>query len=978
MNLEIGKQLGHYRILGPLGAGGMGEVYRARDTNLKRDVAVKILPPHVSTNPDTLNRFEREALALAQLSHPNILSIHDFGKYDGVTLAVTELLEGETLRTRIERSVIPYRKALEIGASIADGLAAAHSKGIIHRDLKPENIFLTRDDQVKILDFGLARMEPQTKQRKSEAGIPTETDPGSIKGTMGYMSPEQLRGQGIDGRSDIFSLGCILYEMLTGIRAFTKDTIADTMTAILKEDPPDPLDSGLHIPPEAERVIDHCLKKNPDERFQSARDLSLHLKTIISSPDISSPGLRLLPGGKRPWLWVAGLVLVTVSAVLTWFLIPTVPGIQNDEVKPSLAVLYFENHTGDESLDWLRTALTNLLITDLSQSPEIEVLSTDRLYQILADMGKLNEPVTSADVIHNLARQAKVRTVVLGSFIKAGNTFRLSTRLQDTESGRILATEWVEGIGESSLFSMVDDITRRIRNSLEIGPAKGGQWVKEIKEVTTSSVEAYKNYMAGEFLHSESKEREAIPYFEKATELDPGFAMAYAKLSVSHWNLGHVEESHKYAKMALDNIDRLTARERYYVEGRYYSLNPRTFDLAVQAYEKAIALYPDHAAARHNLANIYLELERYPNAIKQYEFLRRKGTEFAGTYGNLANAYALVGDYENGYKALREFIAKAPENAVGHRYLAQLLLRWGKLDDAEKQFIKTSEMLPGDLEIGQGLWAVAMLKNEPRRAGKYARELVESEDVFKQFTGLQLQAIMALHEGYINRSIELFDSASRIFEGTNPLRADALSARAGLEIEAGRPTDALTTARDAVEAGRGYPKLENARYLVAVALAHNRDFDSARSVLEEVIADQVSSPTRSAERRRDFMLGQIELIAENYDRAVELFERCEANFPAALDKGEAYRVSFSLGEAYWKAGRFEDAAVQFEQVIDQPLQALNDPIPLTRSLFYLGEFHHNRGENEKSKEYFRRFLNRWGNGSLDRKRIARASELLNS
>jgi len=222
MNLEIGKQLGHYRILGPLGAGGMGEVYRARDTNLKRDVAVKILPPHVSTNPDTLNRFEREALALAQLSHPNILSIHDFGKYDGVTLAVTELLEGETLRTRIERSVIPYRKALEIGASIADGLAAAHSKGIIHRDLKPENIFLTRDDQVKILDFGLARMEPQTKQRKSEAGIPTETDPGSIKGTMGYMSPEQLRGQGIDGRSDIFSLGCILYEMLTGIRAFTR------------------------------------------------------------------------------------------------------------------------------------------------------------------------------------------------------------------------------------------------------------------------------------------------------------------------------------------------------------------------------------------------------------------------------------------------------------------------------------------------------------------------------------------------------------------------------------------------------------------------------------------------------------------------------------------------------------------------------------------------------------------------------------
>ena len=384
MNIENGTSLGHYQILAPLGTGGMGEVYRAQDTRLKREVAIKILPSHVANNPDSLSRFEREALALAQLSHPNILAIHDFGRYEGVTLAATELLSGENLRARIERGPIPTRRILEIAAAIAEGLAAAHSKGIVHRDLKPENVFLTSDDQVKILDFGLARVEVGgAKTEGTETSIPTETDPSIVKGTIGYMAPEQLRGQQTDGRADIFSLGCLLYEMLTGRRAFACDTVADTMSAILHEDPSDFAQSGRQVPPDVERVTLQCLEKHAEKRFQSARDLAIHLRTLVSSTDISSPGLRRTSGGTRWLFWAFPLVLVLVLAVAAIFMtyMNRDPGTVTS--RPSVAVLYFENNTGDTSLNWLRSALANMLVTDLSQSTQIEVLGTDRLYQFL-------------------------------------------------------------------------------------------------------------------------------------------------------------------------------------------------------------------------------------------------------------------------------------------------------------------------------------------------------------------------------------------------------------------------------------------------------------------------------------------------------------------------------------------------------------------------------------------------------------------
>jgi eukaryotic-like serine/threonine-protein kinase len=339
LTLAGGTSLGPYEILAPLGAGGMGEVYRARDSKLDRVVAVKVLPSHLNETPDALLRFEREAKVVAALSHPNILAIHDFGAHDGRAYAVMELLEGETLRERLKSGALPLRKAVEIGTQLAHGLAAAHEKGIVHRDLKPENVFLTADGRVKILDFGLARADaPAADDDTRSPTLARPTDPGTVLGTAGYMSPEQVRGQPADARSDIFSLGAVLHEMLTGKRTFARETAADSMTAVLKEDPPDVSASGVAAPPTLERLVRHCLEKRREERFQSARDVAFDLETILSASDRGASTLasehRGSGSARRPArLALAAVVGLSALGLAFWLGHRTGVGVRAEEAR---------------------------------------------------------------------------------------------------------------------------------------------------------------------------------------------------------------------------------------------------------------------------------------------------------------------------------------------------------------------------------------------------------------------------------------------------------------------------------------------------------------------------------------------------------------------------------------------------------------------------------------------------------------------
>jgi serine/threonine protein kinase len=329
----IGTTLGHYRIVEKIGAGGMGEVYRAHDERLDRDVAVKVLLEAVAQDADRLARFEREAKAVAKLDHPNILSIYEFGTDRGVTFAVTELLEGESLRECLINAggPLPWRRAQEIGAAVANGLGAAHSKGVVHRDLKPENVFLIDDGRVKILDFGLAQVKVPVEEEAETATLtPAGTVPGTVMGTVGYMSPEQVRGQTADARSDIFALGCVLYEMLAGHRAFKRDTTAEIMTAILREEPPSLAASGVEVRPEVEKTVERCLEKNPERRFQSARDLAFALGSLTGSSAPVAPVADEPAIVSRRWpLIVAALagLSVVLAALLVALVFRQSPGV---------------------------------------------------------------------------------------------------------------------------------------------------------------------------------------------------------------------------------------------------------------------------------------------------------------------------------------------------------------------------------------------------------------------------------------------------------------------------------------------------------------------------------------------------------------------------------------------------------------------------------------------------------------------------
>ena len=324
MTLASGTKLGRYEIRSKLGAGGMGEVYHGRDTQLGRDVAVKVLPTTVSTDVERLRRFEQEACAASALNHPNILIVHDIGAHDGTTYVVSELLEGETLRKRIAGTPLAQRRAIDYALQIAHGLAAAHEKGIIHRDLKPDNIFVTNDGRVKILDFGLAKLT-QLDGNQVQTDVPTrrvDTDPGVVMGTVGYMAPEQLKGQPVDQRSDIFAFGAVLYEMLSGQRAFHGESAAETMSAILKEDPPELSDTNKSVSPALERLVNHCLEKNPEGRFHSARDLAFALEALSGGSLTNSGETIPLPSvvmgsrhGKERWIWISLVALLLLSSI---------------------------------------------------------------------------------------------------------------------------------------------------------------------------------------------------------------------------------------------------------------------------------------------------------------------------------------------------------------------------------------------------------------------------------------------------------------------------------------------------------------------------------------------------------------------------------------------------------------------------------------------------------------------------------------
>ena len=490
--VTAGARLGPYEILTPLGAGGMGEVWRARDHRLHRDVAVKVLPDVLATTQSALARFEREARAVAALSHPNILAIHDFGNDGGVVYAVMELLEGATLRDRLAQSTLAASRALEWAHQIAQGLAAAHERGIVHRDLKPENIFVTRDGVVKILDFGLARLEEEETSIGPDESTQARTTPGTVLGTVGYLSPEQARGATADHRSDIFSFGAVFYEMLAGQPAFARKTHADSIVAVLREEPKSLVECGKNIPPEVEDILAHCLEKNRDERFRSAGDLAFALRLAIRSG--SGAATEVLP---RP--------------------APRPDDSTGRAGETSLAVLPFRNIGPTVETEYFTDGMTEEIINSISNIPTLHVAARTSSF---AFRGR-------EDDIRKIGRELGVAMVMEGSVRQVGSRLRVSAQLINVESGyQVWSDRWDRDLAD--VFALQDEIAQAIASTFKLrlvapeGTSGSGK---------TLNVEAYDHYLKGRYLLGMRQAAEAIAEFQSAIDRDPDFVDAHTSLA---------------------------------------------------------------------------------------------------------------------------------------------------------------------------------------------------------------------------------------------------------------------------------------------------------------------------------------------------------------------------------------------------------------------------------------------------------------
>jgi serine/threonine protein kinase/tetratricopeptide (TPR) repeat protein len=1011
----IGETLSHFQILEKLGEGGMGEVYLAEDTKLKRQVALKVLPPEMANDPERLERFQREAEAVAALDHPNIVTIYSVEEAEGAHFLTMSYIKGKSLAELIPEGGMDLDRLFGITVPLADALSAAHETGITHRDLKPANIMVTPEGRVKVLDFGLAKLaEDPTPPSEDE---PTQglTREGLVVGTVPYMSPEQVQGDTVDHRTDIFSLGVLIYEMATGDRPFQGGNSAQVVSSILRDDPPSVADRKAELPFHLSRIVKHCLEKDPKRRYQSAFDLRNELEGLQSEvasghmrPASSSTIRAVQPISRRPvWLVPALVGLGLLVLVVGWLAFSSKsddPSATSGEestattsssggtVRPSVAVLYFDNLTGNQELDWLRTGLTDMLVIDLSQESSIKVVGTDRVYEILKDLDMLNEPITSAEVVRQVAEKADAETVMLGSFAQVGETLRINVKVQDAASGEILSTQRAEGPGGDNLFAMIDQLSGDLRQGFGSGEAITVGGDRELMNVTTSSLEAYRYYAEGVHLEDQGRRDEAIQKLRRAVEIDPAFAMAHRKLSVTFGNEGKFAESRHFAERALESADRLPLRERYLVEASHYSNSLSTLGQTLEAYQQLLELEPDNTTAMNNLGLQYLIFDLPDRALPLFESALEVGTSFGGAYLNLAVTYALLDRLGETEQTLDLFRARNPESRSYLWSRALVELTWGDPERAlefSRSVDKTSSS--GLDAVFLPLWANLLLEDwEQARARGEA--LLGSDNPIIQMAGMR--GLVHL-EWYLGRSREALALRERLVAmdlADDTIRA-ALENDLGFDLlRLGRSEEALEHFLIANEAGRDSTVEIGAVTGVAAAKIALGDFEGARSAIEQrdrIIGDL---PGPWVARGRHQLLGRLALAQGDAALAVTELETAASllpfhHFPNGYPvqhrshggpEGYTAVLRYDLGRAYLAAGKHELGKQQFEAVLDSGTTRIEQPVEYVRSFYLLGQIAEQQGDAAAARASYQRFLDHWGEDDLDRDEVEHARRFVAS
>lgn len=772
MALQPGDRLGPYEIQALLGVGGMGEVYRGRHTRLGREVAIKILTERLAGDPRSLLRFEREARAVAALSHPNILAIHDFGEDRGIHFAVTELLDGEALRHRLTRERFAWRKAVEIGIAIANGLAAAHAKGIVHRDLKPENVFLTSGGLVKVLDFGLARFDADAEPGADLTSSPTEalvTEAGTILGTFQYMSPEQVSGEPADARSDIFSFGSVLYEMLSGQRAFDGRSMGQIMAAVLRDQPREISRIGVELPVGLDRIVARCLEKDPAERFQTARDLVFALEEVsgasanipatatASTPTSTRPAP--LPRGRSARLWMAVLAVSIVAAVALLFRPDWREGIvrgRGGGPVPSLAILPFENASKDPDDEYLSEGLTESLIDLMSRVSSLKVMARSTVFRLQGTADPLEA-----------GRKLGVAAVLTGAVSRRGSQLSIAAELVEASTGARL---WGEKYDRqfADLLRVQDSIAMAVVDALRL--PLSDQEKRTVGRSGTENPEAYELYLkARHFFRRDSEEDtlearrlylgalEQDPRFvdarmglvatygssavsgfappgeasaraeeeaRKVLAIDPGNVSARASLALRrffyHWDWKGTER--ELAELSTD--PRVLLGEQFRPIGISFWARGRTED-AIALMERALRIDPGNLVLRNTTGNFLAYAGRFDEAKRYYraalevepsdprplfglaEVLKRQG-DIRGAIETRRKAYEISGE-EDGAQALATArTEKDYQNA--ERLVAQSRLE--KLEAlAEERYVSPLDLARLYSQVGDREKAFASLES---------------------------------------------------------------------------------------------------------------------------------------------------------------------------------------------------------------------------------------------------------------------------
>lgn len=958
---------GRYYIIEDLGKGGMGHVYKALDSRINEKVALKVLNPEIAADEQTLERFQNELKLTRKISHRHICRLHDIGEDEGLHYITMEYVSGEDLKSLIRRiGQFTVGKAVFIARQACEGLTEAHRLGVVHRDLKPQNIMIDQEGNTRVMDFGIAR----SLQKRGM------TDTGVIVGTPEYMSPEQVEGKTIDQRSDIYSLGIILYEMLTGKVPFEGETPLSVAVKQKTEKPRDPKRLNRQIPDEISRLILKCLEKDKTLRYQSTEELLADLSLIeskIPSTDRVYPEKKTRTSKqitvqfniKKILYPLVGLAATVLLIFLGLKLFSREGSGISATGKPALAVMHFENNTGDESLDNWRKALSDLLIADLSQSKFFNVISPEKLYDILEEMNLLNAKSYSSTSLEEIARKGGVNYVLVGKMTQAGNVIRLNTSLLEMSTGNTLGSEQVEGEGEDSLFDLVDQLTTKIKEKFNLSAKDiASDLDQDIRDITSSHPEALRYFQEGMHYQNRADYTKSIPLMELAVAIDPEFAMAYRSLAVAYSNLGYNSEAKIHLQKAFDLSEKVSERERYYILGDYYRNSENSQDKAIEAYTKLLELYGDDTIGNNNLGILYMSQEQWDKAIKHFEINTQNHINNYFSYSNLANVYISKGEFEQALKVLEGYLNDVSEHPRIYGGLANIHLLQGKYDLAVTEADKAFALSPDFFEHHYIKGSAYFLQGDLVRAEAEYQNLLKTDQPAAHYMANNSLSTLYLAQGKFAAAQLQLEQGIDLAEmlGEKDWELNLHFNQALIYLTSGENEEAWQSWQkaDAIVAEMDSPfRKKGVLFIKGLVLLSKGSLDEVQKVTEELRALISAGSNRKEARYNRYLVGRLNMERGQFSEAVRNLNMAIRMLPAK----DSLHAMFAetRARAVYMSGDLEQALKEYQAILQQVAPSPEYVYYQVISHYMLGKIYQELGRNAEAKGSYQEFLVRWQN-----------------